>query len=393
MAEYPEINLQSQLIGAGLNPNNPTGTYVDFATQIANARQQQAQMEQNIARAKELTAQSKIETSQKAAANEAGYNPELINTMTPKEAEAYLKIILKEKGLDVDQKTIDEWVATLPPVINRQTVEAFASRFARETNRIGSPFVASDVDAKSTKKDENGEPLVEGQMYAALYDNQGNIQSYVRSGQEKADVSLKTAENKSQFNQREWNKFIKQMNPYTASGRNSVGVAMQSYIRAVRALKALKQDVVSAEVAANIIAEIGAIYKGGSPDQAMMEMTTYRTLEGDINAKLQALTGKARKGIPDDIKNYIVKQITELNDTSKMVVKNSLDLAEQGNENTIEPYRDQWDAYKEKLNDQLENPTKDIAPGVEKIKEPEVPTKAPGAVTTKVVPPYQILEK
>jgi len=366
MAEFPTTNLRDNLIAAGLNPENPADTYVDFADKIAKNIQDQQQMEVNMTKAKLMTRQAKVQTMAQEAAQAAGYNHELAGTMTKDQA------IAEAKATTVDPQVIEEWAASLPPIVEASQVENFISRFSRETNKSGQPFVATAKDVN--KHDENGDPLIAGQTYAAVYDNKGKVSAYVRSGQEKADPELRLSENRSQFAQREWNKFIKQMNPYTASGRNSVGVSMQSFIRAVRALKAFEQEVVTSQVAGNVIAEIGAIYKGGSPDQAMMEATSYRTLAGDINDKLQHLTGKEKKGIPDGLKKYIVKQITELNDTSKMVIKNSLDLAEEGNEQIIEPFREQWNSYKKKLNDQLENPHSNIAPGVEHISAATVPS-------------------
>ena len=107
--EFPTTNLNENLIGAGLNPSAPANTYVDFATQIAKNSMEQRQMEENLAKAKLMTQQAQIQTSQAQKANEAGYNPQLLNTMTPEQAVAQVKMIFAAKGTPIDENIIDEW--------------------------------------------------------------------------------------------------------------------------------------------------------------------------------------------------------------------------------------------------------------------------------------------
>ena len=386
--EFPTTNLQSELISAGLNPNNPSNTYSDFTEQLIKNGQQQREMEQTIAKAKLMTQQAQIQTQQQQEAQAAGINPSMANYVPKAEALVLIKKILETKGEAVSDDDITEFSNVLPDMVNRQDIDVFASRFMTERSKAATSFVASAKDAE-TKEDSDGDPLVAGQTYSTLYDNKGNA-SYIRAGQERPDGSLKATAKLSSDSQKSWNQFIKQMNPYTASSRNSIGVAMQSYIRAVRALEALNQKTVTSQVAANVVAEIGAIYKGGSPDQTTMEMTYYPSLQASINDKIQALTGKQRKGIPDGLKQYIIEQVTRLNDMTKKVIENNIKLAESGNKNIITPYQEQWDSFKETLFNQLDNPTQDIAPDVDKIPNSPISPVPTSNSSGKTVPSYTV---
>ena len=394
--EYPTTNLNENLIGAGLNTSQPQNTYVDFATQLAKNSMDQKQMEENLAKAKLMTKQAQIQTSQSEAANEAGYNPQLANTMTKDQAIAQAKLIFAQKGTEVDEATIDQWAATLPPVVQASQIEEFASRFARETNRLGKDFVATAADAKGDKQDENGDPLVKGQTYAALYNNQGDIQSYVRSGQEKSDNSLALGEKSDQFWQREWDKIAKSANPYTASSRNSLGVAMQSYVRAVRAIEALQDPKITKQKAAQVIAEIDAIYKGGSPDQTTLEMTLYPTLYGKLHDWMQSIRGKVQNYVPENIREYLLTQIEELNQRSKQIVEGFIQSTETLNQQVIEHFPDEWNKFKTQFLQQLEHPEKDVMADIDKGNKSTV-TPAATSMTTpaptgKKVPKYTVEE-
>lgn len=392
MAEYPETSLESALIGAGLNANAPARTYTDFAEQLAKNQREQAEMESNLARAKELLSQEKITTRQKTAAESAGYNPELIDTMTPDQAEATLRVILQEKGLPVDEDLITKWKATLPALIKREEIDAFASRYARETTRMGQAFVASQADADSDKRDENNDPLVAGQTYAALYDNGGKVTSYIRSGQEKPDLSLKTSEKDSQFWTNQWKmRIANKVNPYLASGRTAVGVAMQSYVRCFRALETMEKKPVSKQDATNIIMEIGAVYKGGSPDQSAILETSYRTIFTDFQDWAQSWTGKVRNALPEDVRLHLISRIEDLEAQSKKVVSDTLDAAEALNSDVIEHFPDQWKKFTDVIDKQLSTPDKDVVPGIggEKLPKPKDTDESKPAPSRKV-PKYTV---
>lgn len=198
MDKYQQ-SLEESLISRGLNTTRPSSTYVDFADQIAKNQAEQKAQEESLKLAKEHVEQAKYQTRNEQEARAAGANPLLANSMTPEEARSYLKIVTDAKGLEIEQAAVDEWVASLPERVNRDTVEAFANRFARASTRAGQPaqFQKKDriaVPAGSTAEElgliEDADPkfahVPEDGMYQVIYDNQGVIKKFIPGGKENA---------------------------------------------------------------------------------------------------------------------------------------------------------------------------------------------------------------
>jgi hypothetical protein len=195
-----QSSLQENLIGRGLNPNNPAGTYVDFAEAIAKNQREQKAAEEALKLAQEHVKQARMTSKNQAEADEAGLNPLLVDTMTPEEARTFLKVIMDAKGLEISQEAIDEWVTSLPARVDRNTVEAFATRFARASTRSGQPakFEKKDrimIPEGSTAEELGLEPdaadpkfahVPEDGMYQVVYDNQGVIKKFIPGGKDTA---------------------------------------------------------------------------------------------------------------------------------------------------------------------------------------------------------------
>jgi hypothetical protein len=190
-------------------------------------------------------------------------------------------------------------------------------------------------------------------MYQVARDNRGTPVSYSEGGKEAVEPVAKP----NTANARAWNQFVQQMDPYTASGRNSIGVAMQSFVRATRATNTLKGEVTQQQ-AANIVAEIGAIYKGGSPDQSLLQATYYPTIYGTFKEMIQKASGTPQEALPPKIKAYLLDQIGELNNVTKQTIKNHILLAEKSHTDLISAHKDEWNDFKETLFDQLDDPMK-----------------------------------
>ena len=355
MAEYPETSLQSALIGAGLNPNNPANTYVDFAEQLAKNHQQQAEMEQNIARAKLMTQQAQIQTSQQQAAQEAGYNPQLANTMTPDQAVAQVKMIFAAKGTPIDESIIDEWAKHLPPVVQAEQVEAFASRFMSERNKAAVSFVASAADAK-TKEDSDGDPLVEGQTYSTLYDNQGNA-SYIRAGQERPDQSGKLALKESESVEKQWQKLDSQINIAFKTRSGGLGSLSTAIFRSTRAINTITDNEnLTAQDLSNISQDIAGIYQGGAPSIVGSRENDYGTIFTNFantfrkyTGILPSVEGMFGKQSPlADTKAKLLQVLVDLRDTSIANLKVFVESEEPAYQQIINDDPDRWKQMQDK---------------------------------------------
>ncbi len=338
--------------GAGLDPNNPAMTYVDFGNQIAKNAQTTAEQS-------ELIKQAQLTTQQRTAANAQGINPSTKGYISKDEAAALIRAELTAKNLlspDVETQ-IQTWYTAAPDMVEQQAVKDFTSRYLPKEGKTGTPFLATTADAADTDKtDETGKPLIADQMYSATTDAKGNV-TYVRGGQEKTDNSMALGEKDQQFWQRQWTTAVaNKINPYLSSSRTQVGVALASYIRCTRALQALSKSPITRQDSMSVIAEIGAIYKGGSPDQAQMLETQYNTLFGWATSNIQTLLGKAMPSLPESIRQQLVARVTDLERTSRQVIENAISSVQALDSEVIAHNQDQWDKFLKVIDKTLADP-------------------------------------
>ncbi len=327
MDNTPITSVNSELISAGLNPNNPTDTYVDFAEQMAKNRQEQDAQEQAIALARERVKQAQFQTGTEA--------PE---SMTPEEAAAYLKIVAQAKGLDIDQPSIDAWVQTLPPRVNRQVVESFANRFARESTRTGQPaeFGTNDkiaIPAGSTAADlglvaDKTDPMVghvpEDGMYQVVYDNQGNIKKFIPGGKEAPDTSAKAKQHGEDEDRKDWKALGVQLTKAFTTRSGGLGSISTAIFRATRAINTLNnyKDNLTAQDLENIAQDIGAIFQGGAATVESAKGNNYSTLFTDFQNTFRKYTGW-----------LIPTNQTVIKDTTDKMMQVLVDLRESAIEN------------------------------------------------------------
>lgn len=370
MADYPETNLNSQLIASGLNTSNPTGTYVDFAEQMARNRQEQDLQEQAIARAKELTSQAQLQTRQGVQAEAAGANPLLENSMSPEEAVAYLKIILKEKGLAQDQGLIDEWAKTLPPRVNRQIVEAFASRFARESTRSGQPakFETTDtiiIPTGKTAKDlglyaDDTDPTIghvpEDGMYQVVYDNQGNIQKFIPGGKEAADQSAKITAKMAESTEKQWQKLDTTVNGAFKTRSGGLGSLSTAIFRSVRAINTIvTNEHLTAQDLSNISQDIAGIFQGGAPTVVGAQDNSYETAFTNLEntfRKMTGITGVLSKTLGGDnlaqTKEQLLTRLVDLRDSAINNLKSFVESEEPAFKDVIDADPQRWADFQDK---------------------------------------------
>lgn len=403
MADFPTTSLQSALIGEGLNPNAPQDTYTTFAEQMARNQQQQAAQEEALARAKELTTQAGITTSQEQEAQSAGYNPQLINTMTPDAAVTYLNIILKEKGISIDPADIAAWKATLPPVIDRQEVEAFASRFARETTRSGQPAnfttdqdiliptgkTAKDIGLVEDDKDPTIGHVPNDGMYQVVYDNQGQIMKFIPGGKEPVDQTAKINAKMGESTEKQWQKLDQAINQFLKSTRGNQ--ITTSIYRADRALNELSSsDVLTPQVLSYIQKDLSGIFQGGVPPQAGMEGEDFTTTYQKVNAFIQKYTGISGYLHTDlgNQRSYLLALLTRLWESSVNILKSLISSEQSGYKGIIDQDPDRWATMiADKTNAATSGLSATAQSQVETNKMPSTVTPIPGVQTAQPAAP------
>lgn len=153
---------------------------------------------------------------------------------------------------------------------------------------------------------------------------------------------LDLSEKQSQFDQKEWDKIVKEVNPLTAGTRTTLGMAAKADFQANRALVTLSKPVVTNQEAGNVMADIAAIYQNGSPTQYGMSHQEYSTLYGRLQGALQSVTGKPQDALPDAIKERLVGVLHEMKGTNNSVLKQQLDFTEKAKSRVIKKFPDEW---------------------------------------------------
>jgi hypothetical protein len=330
---------------AGLDQNNPAMTYVDFGNQLARNSTEQARQAELVQQAMELTKQQKLKTGQETAASDLGINPSTKGYLSKDEALALIQAELsRQKLLSDDVKAqLQQWYDAAPAMVEQQSVKDFISRYQPKSAKNGVPFVATDVDAADKDKtDETGKPLIEGQMYSAVTDADGNV-TYERGGQEKSDGSDKLALKESEAAEKQWQKLDTEMNRFIRSSRgNSLTQAAQ---RAVRALNELGEgQPLTAQMLSFIQKDISGIFQGGVPPISGMDSEDFTNVLQKVNqliAKYTGVQGYLHHDLGDQ-RQYLLGLLMRLRDSTTDMLKSALASEAGGYEQIIHADPDRW---------------------------------------------------
>lgn len=355
----PITSVDSELISAGLNPNSPATTTVDFAERMAKNRQEQDAQEQAIALAKERVKQAQFQTETQAP-----------DSMTPEEAAAYLKIVAQAKGLDIDQDSIDAWVKILPPRVNRQVVESFANRFARESTRAGQSgtittdmripipegATAKDIGLVADAKDPNFGHVPEDGEYQVIYDNQGTIKKYILGGHERVDPSDKEHAKAAADADKKWVDLDKAVNGAFKTRSGGLGSLSTAIFRSVRAINTIiAHDTLTAQDLANISQDVAGVFQGGAPTVVGTKDNDYRTTFTDLEdtfRKYTGIVGAGRKMFGGDplteTKDKLLQVLVDLRDSAIANLKSFIESEEPAYQTIIDADPARWTSFQDK---------------------------------------------
>lgn len=157
------------------------------------------------------------------------------------------------------------------------------------------------------------------------------------------------AARQQKFDQTEFDKLVKEANPSTTSGRTTVGKAAAANFQANRALKTLMNPVVTNQEAGNAMADIAAIYQNGSPTQFGMSEQQYKTIQGNVAAMTQYLTGKPQDALTPDIKQRLVGVLKDMKVTNLATLKQNLAILEKSKRKIIEKFPNEWNDMKAEI--------------------------------------------
>lgn len=172
------------------------------------------------------------------------------------------------------------------------------------------------------------------------------------------DISTK----QDQFDQKEWDKIVRDTNPLTARTSTTLGMAAKANFNADRALVTLSKPVVTNQEAGNVMADIASIYQNGSPTAYGMSHQEYSTLYGKIQGALQTVTGKPQDALPDEIKNRLVEVLHDMKGTNNQVLKQQLDFTEKSKARIIKKFPQEWQDIRGTLENNPANPGQTTIP-------------------------------
>lgn len=350
------IDLNSQLVGRGLDTDHPQDTYVDFANNIVKNQQSQAAQEAAIARAQELAKQSKLDTAGQQEAADAGFNKDLIGTLTPEAAVAYVKAALAAKKITGADAAIDAWGAQLKAEgrpVPKSEVEDFLSRTAKPSTHAN---VATPITADQDLKIPNGKSAVDiglenmtdangksvddktisdgtfyghvptDGMYSVEVSNDGQVEQYVPAGKVPVDPQAKADAKSAADAEHAWQKLNAAEDTFIKSARgNSV---TQSIGRAARALNELTtNETLTPQVLSYVQKDISGIFQGGVPPVTGMEAEDFTTTLQKINgliAKYTGIQGYLQTDKLGDQREYLLGLVSRLVESTTNILKSMI---------------------------------------------------------------------
>lgn len=424
MADQPTADLNSQLIGRGLDTSAPQNTYVDFANNIVKNQQNQASQEQAIARATELAKQAKLQTNEQQQAADAGYNSLLKDVNTPEAAVLYVKAALAAKGIKTADAEVQAWGDQLKKdgsLVPREVIEAFANRFARAGTHDGltSPFTTdtlipvpkgksaadmglenmSDADGKSVDDKTVSDGTfrahvpVDG-MYQVIRDSEsGQPVAYNFGGKAAVDPQAKADAKANAESEKAWQKLDAAENTFIKSARgNSV---TQSIGRAARALNELAtNEVLTPQVLSFIQKDISGIFQGGVPPVTGMEAEDFTTTMQKINGVIAKYTG-INGYLHTDLGNqreYLLGLISRLYESTMGIFKAMITSEASAYEPIIHANPSRW---KEMVDSKTATATAGLSAtaqdAVDQRKMSTTPTNIPGVASHAAAPQMDAL--
>lgn len=161
--------------------------------------------------------------------------------------------------------------------------------------------------------------------------------------------SLQLGEKTDQFNQREWDKILKENDPNVATSRSAIGMIGKSNINANRAITTLSKPMVTNQEAGNAMADLAAIYQGGSPTQFGMSHQQYSTIYGKVKDLLQTVTGKPQDALPDAIKKRLLSVLSDMKADNTKILKHQLDQVEKSKSKIIKAFPEDWKGFRQSI--------------------------------------------
>lgn len=186
-----------------------------------------------------------------------------------------------------------------------------------------------------------------GMSYTAPKPVDPEIKEMKEMNMQMSQERLKDQEQKT--TEGEWDKLDKITNPNIATNRSPLGMAGRANMSADRAITTLNQPDITNQEAGNVMADVASIYQNGSPTEFGMSEQGYKTVQGQVAAIQQYLTGKPTDALTPAIKDRLKGVLQGMKNTNTKVIKQNLNYIEKAHGDLIKKDPDKWSDMKSSL--------------------------------------------
>ena len=164
-----------------------------------------------------------------------------------------------------------------------------------------------------------------------------------RNAHDAGYLGVKVSQKQEQFDEMQWPKLVKAVNPLSASSRSAIGVAANSNMRADRALDILYDKHTTAnEIKALVDADILAIMKGGVPDAEQLKNGLLNTFGADLQDKMQYWSNNPQEFDNPAVRNRLIEITKGLNHIDNSIIDKNLGMGAASYIPLIQRHPDWW---------------------------------------------------
>jgi hypothetical protein len=167
--------------------------------------------------------------------------------------------------------------------------------------------------------------------------------------QVKAYKELALSEKQDQFDERQKERLGAKVNNLNAGSRKALGVATINNLRADRFIQTTHQKTLTSQDYSNLVADLQGIYKGGVPDQVMLQHGDYNSIQRKAAEILGAIEGKPENVNTPEIKQHLLELTKDIKEIDNKVITGNLGIEGAVYSRLIEKYPDWWEGVKKQV--------------------------------------------
>lgn len=192
-------------------------------------------------------------------------------------------------------------------------------------------------------------PLSAAQIKQTLPEVDKFVTHQLQRESNKEARDLRISEKQTQFDDRQWERLGASVNQLNAGSRKALGVAASANMRADRLLQTAKDPNATPQDVQNMIADLQGVYKGGVPDQIMLQHGNYPTLVQELQKIRGFITNTPAAARSPEIINRLEKVTREIKAVDNKVISDNLGVNEVVFQRIIQDNPERWEQLKNRV--------------------------------------------